>query len=247
MIAPRHLSNAPITEALIDIQVKLPPGVDHTNFASVRDEISKEYPKSTERLAQEFEIAFKSGKVAVPSSKRRTLGYILRSADEKQVVQFRVDGFTFSRLRPYETWEQLRDEARRLWQLYVKVASSGSITRVALRYINHVNVPLPIEDFGDYMTAPPPLPEALPQGLTSFLTRVVIHEPSLDAVAVITQGLETIVKPDSVPIILDIDAFKVAEFDLQSTEAWDILEQLRVFKNKIFFESITEKTVGLFQ
>lgn len=247
MILARHLKKAPITEALIDIQVVFPPDVDYTNLTPIKDRLAKDYPKSKEQKSANLEIHVKSGELLTPTTKGRILGYILRSADDKQVAQFRVNGFTFSRLRPYETWEQLRDEARRLWELYLDIATPQRVTRVAVRYINDLNIPLPVEDFGDYITAPPPLPETLPQGVSSFLTRVVIREPSLGADAIITQALDAIVKPDFAPIILDIDAFKVAEFTPKSADVWDTLEQLRVLKNKIFFESITEKAVELYQ
>ena len=63
-------------------------------------------------------------------------GYLFTSVDGRQVVQARLDGFTFSRLKPYDKWESLRDEARELWQHYVQIASPETVTRVALRYIN---------------------------------------------------------------------------------------------------------------
>ena len=41
-------------------------------------------------------------------------GYIFASSDERQIFQARLDGFSFSRLAPYDRWETFRDEARRL-------------------------------------------------------------------------------------------------------------------------------------
>ncbi len=87
----------------------------------------------------------------------------------------------------------------------------------------------------------------MPQGLQcSFLTRVVIHDPEIDAAAIITQAFEQIVDPKLIPIILDIDVFRQKEV-ISEEEAWQTLEKLRHFKNRIFFASITEKTKELFQ
>ena len=157
-----------------------------------------------------------------------------------------MDGFTFSRLTLYETWELFRDEAYRLWEKYKEI-TAPVITRVALRYINKMEIPLPIKDFSDYLTAAPNVPEGLPQGVSSFLTRVVIHEPSIDAAAIITQALDQIVNLNVFPIILDIDVFKQRSEGINEEDAWDILEKLRHFKNEIFFKSITEKAKELFQ
>ena len=148
-------------------------------------------------------------------------------------------------LKPYETWERFRDEARRLWGKYREV-TSPEITRVALRYINKMEFPLPVKDFGNYLAAPPTVPAGLSQGVSSFLTRVVIHEPEIGAAGIITQALEQIINPNVLTIILDIDVFKQKSEGITEEEAWQTLEKLRHFKNKIFFESITEKARELF-
>lgn len=44
-------------------------------------------------------------------------GFLLSSSDKLRIVQARLDGFTFSRLAPYETWERLRDEAKSAWRI----------------------------------------------------------------------------------------------------------------------------------
>jgi uncharacterized protein (TIGR04255 family) len=248
MVAPKHLRNAPITEALIDIHVSLPSDIDVAKLKSMHDSIADEYPKIAERMKWEHVIEFKKGEI--PKQKPITPdcdGYRYTSGDDKQVVQTRLDGFTFSRLKPYETWEHLRAEAHRLWLLYAKIATPEAIRRVALRYINRLDIPLPIKDFSEYLTASPTVPEKLPQGVSGFFTRVIIHDPSIDAAAIITQALEPTSNPEVVAIILDIDVFKQSQFGLDEKEAWVIIDQLREFKNKIFFESITEKIVELYQ
>ncbi len=142
-----------------------------------------------------------------------------------------------------------RDEAFRLWKLY-KDLVSPEIIRVAVRFINKIDIPLSSQtalDFDDYLTAGPIVPKELPQGISSFLTRVVINDPEIDASAIITQAFEQIVDPKYVPIIFDIDVFKQESKGLSEEEAWRTLEKLRHFKNRIFFASITEKIKELFQ
>lgn len=240
-----HLENAPITEALIDIRVKMREDLTVEQLESIYNSISGQYPDKKVRHKWEGKFEFKKGELPVSLGTETIDGYIFTSTDQKQIFQARLDGFTFSRLKPYETWERLRDEAYRLWQKYREVVSP-EITRVALRYINKMEFPLPIKDFSDYLTAAPIVPEGLPQGVSSFLTRVVIHEPSIDAAAIITQALEQVVNPNLVPLILDIDVFKQKSEGISEKDAWDTLEKLRHFKNKIFFESITEKAKEIF-
>ena len=73
----------------------------------------------------------------------------------------------------------------------------------------------------------------------------MVIEPNLGASAAITQALEPQAQKDFITIILDIDVFKQAQFALDSNESWDLLEAFRDFKNKIFFGSVTERTLRL--
>jgi len=242
------LRNAPITEALVDIRIRIKEDFDVNRFLSLHGAIVDQYPGKKTRHKWEGRFEFKKGETPVPSGTQTIDGYIFTSDDEKQVFQARIDGFTFNRLRPYENWETFRDEAFRLWKLYRDLVSP-EIIRVALRYINKFDIPLfpqPLRDFNEYLVAAPIVPEELPQGVSSFLTRVVMHDPGIDAAAIITQAFEQIVDPKFLPIILDIDVFRQSEA-LSEEEAWQTLEKLRHFKNKIFFASITEKTKELFQ
>ncbi len=239
------LNKAPITEALIDIRVKLPTTVDAKKIESMYESIKEQYQEKQEQRISEIKVELKTEEL-VKSTGAKINGYRFITSDKKQIVQARLDGFTFSRLHPYITWEELRDEAYRLWKLYKDTTSPEVITRVALRYINNLNIPLPIRDFGDYLTTPPTVPEELPQGVSSFLNRIVIHEPSLGANVIITQALEQIA-PDKAPIILDIDVFKLQPKGIEEKDAWEIMEKLRHFKNKIFFNSITNKLKGMYK
>lgn len=242
------LPNVPITEALIDIRIKAREDFDVARFLALHDAISGQYPEKKTRHKWEGRFEFKKGETPVTATTEKIDGYIFTSADGKQLLQARIDGFTFNRLNPYDKWETFRDEAFRLWGLYKELVSP-EIIRVALRFINKINIPLSSQvalNFDDYLTAGPIVPNELPQGISSFLTRVIIHDPEIDAAAVITQAFEQIIDPKLIPIILDIDAFKQKEV-LSEEEAWQTLEKLRHFKNKIFFASITEKTKELFQ
>lgn len=239
------LKNAPIIEALIDIRIRMKDDLRVGHFDTLADSISNEYPEKKKHHRWEGKLEFKKGEQPFSDIAETVDGYVFSSADKKQILQARLDGFTLSRLKPYEIWDRFRDEAQRLWKKYSEI-TSPEITRVAVRFINKLEIPLPIRDFSDYLTASPSVPAGLPQSVSGFLTRIVIHEPSIDAAAIITQTLEQIVSPDILPIFLDIDAFKQKPEGISEEEAWQILEHLRNFKNKIFFESITEKAKELF-
>jgi len=82
-------------------------------------------------------------------------GYMFRSEDEFNVVQFRVDGFTFNRLKPYTSWKSVWPQALELWRKYQNMALPVAITRMALRYINHIELPSRAFRLDDVLTCPP--------------------------------------------------------------------------------------------
>ncbi len=239
------LRNAPITEALIDIRVKLSSESDVKKIDSMSELIKHQYPKKQEQRVSEIKVELKPGE-ELARQLTKINGFRYLSSDEKEIVQARMDGFTFNKLFPYTKWENLRNEAHRLWLIYREIACPDLVTRVALRYINNLKIPMPIKDFAEYLVSPPSVPEELPQGVSSFLTRVVIYEPSVEANAIITQALESVVG-EVVPIILDIDVSKFRPEGIEEEDIWSTLENLRILKNRIFFASITEKLKEMYE
>lgn len=246
MTAPKYLSKAPIKEALIDIQVSAAADRGVSALDVTLDGYPNKQTLNTSTVGLHLDDDAPNATL-----ENRIVGYRYESTDGARIAQFRTNGFTFSQLEPYTRWEDLKAEAQRLWRFYAEAAAPEVITRVATRYINILRIPFTIGNgqglrLGDFLTAAPQIPANLPLGLTSFLTRVVLTEPTIEAVGIITQALENI-EDGHAPIILDIDVFMTRAFDSSTSEHWDRLEDLRAFKNRIFFESITDSTVGLFQ
>ncbi len=242
-----HLPKAPITEALIDFRVTLPDGADLSTLSGFRDKVKACYPNCRER--RKWHSHFKFSKTEPPVVETDTDGpdgYLLTSADGTQVVQARLDGFTFSRLKPYQDWEHLRDNARALWQTYLETVSPLAITRIAVRYINRIELALPFDDFREWILTCPEVAPELPQLLAGFFFRVNIPFDDPKGHVNITQTIEPGEHKSHVPLIFDIDAFAHEEFKPTDTGVWDRFEDLREIKNCVFFRSITEKTKEMY-
>lgn len=179
----------------------------------------------------------------------RAIGVRLHSLGEKHVLQVRTHGFTLSRMEPYETWDRLLSEARRLWDFYRQGLDVEAVLRVASRFINNLKLPMKAgQPFQDYLTRPPDVPDGLPQGVLSFMQRVVLLDPELDLRANVIQLLQEGPRvADHVPVILDIDVYKDVDLQPDTEDLWTLLAKLRTFKNAIFFASLTEKAVELFE
>ncbi len=137
--------NAPITEALIDIRVQRRDSLTLDKLESLYHAVKDKYPGKTSRIY--VEGRFSAGSEVGASAKQTQMGFAFSTTEGRQIFQVRLDGFTFSRLRPYGNWNDLRDEAGRLWNLYREVANPLKTTRVAVRYINQIDIPLLIFDY----------------------------------------------------------------------------------------------------
>lgn len=242
-----HLGNAPIAEALLDIRVQRGDDFDIDQFQIIQKEVSDVYPKMKERFLGKIGLKLKEGEAEAIQEAPTKAGFAFLNDKEDRLVQVTPDGFTFNMLSPYSTWEEMRDLAKPLWDRYIKVSSPLKVTRIALRYINKMNFPLPITAFSDYLMTSPSLPDSLPQGFNSFFSRMDVHIPEINARTLVTIAFEGLTSPDFLPIILDIDTFKEKDYDVLDEKVWDILEELRNVKNKFFFENLTPKAIEVFK
>jgi uncharacterized protein (TIGR04255 family) len=243
----RHLPNAPIREAVLDIQAVLPSTASLGQLERIHRRFSDRYPKKRPRKRLEGSLDLKSGEFRTTPAK--VDGYVFLSEDERQIVQARLDGFTVNKLKPYAMWESLRDEARTLWEDYVNIARPDVVRRIALRYINRLELPVPIPDFKDYIRTAPDVAPGIPQAISGFFMRLEIPHPN-GVTALVTETIEPVEKRDSgdiLPFILDIDVIRQETLSPNAADLWEKFEELRDVKNEIFFRTITPKTEVLFQ
>ena len=247
MPQPRYLRNAPITEAIIDLRVKAAAGFHAEKFAELKPHLIERFPKMEEQRGVHAMFEMISGPSRPPTVQVGIRGYFLKSADDKTIVQFRVDGFTVNRLRPYNSWEELFPQAMELWDLYCTISKPEVITRLAVRYINRIELPSDPFTFEEYLRAAPIVPPELPQDVSSFLTRVTILDREKNLAAHVAQALEASGQRQQPAIIFDIDAYKESEFAIDDPTVKMIFSQLRALKNLIFFNYLTEETLRRFE
>ncbi len=243
-----HFPNPPIREALLDIRAALPETAKIDDLAVFEECVADSYP--TKRVKTQGSATMRigeSGQMEIHRQNAEPLGYLFTSRDGCQIVQARLDGFTLSRLPVYQSWDDLRAEAYRLWTEYTKIATPSTVSRVALRYINVIEIPMPFGDFREYVLTTPEIAPDLPQVLGSFFVRLEIPDPAGRGLAII---IETQGKPETAerfPFVFDIDAIKEQEFDPYGESLWTALDELHNFKNEIFHRSMTKKAKDLFR
>jgi uncharacterized protein (TIGR04255 family) len=234
----RHLSHAPLREALIDIQLT---SLRPVEFAQNLEQF--ELPGFQRKLQLRFgEFFLHFGKDEPPQSKSKVeiAGWRYESSDGSRVVQLRRNGMTYSFLKGYTEWSDIKNAAQEVWRLSCAWAGDVEVGRVAVKYINVIESP-PGAELTDYLITVPSIPEELPQRLAHFLTRVTIPFDK-NILAIITTALEA-----SSNIVFDIDVFSQQVFAGNSLEFWALLDRLREIKNSIFFSTVTEKALEAYE
>jgi len=252
-----HFEKAPIVEAIIALDVA--PALDDglmAKLVSALETIKGDYPDSEPLRKVQFQIGFQIGPNAEhlasqpPPSQDELFGRKHVSADKRQLAVFRRDGFSFSRLPPYERWQTFRDEAKRLWKVYKDVASEQRITRWGLRYINRVDIPIkkPVEDFLTIYPELPPNADGSLRSINSSYMRVDgIVEEIPNGRLIIQQASLPAGRADFARLSLDFDISVAPLSEMSEESVWKSLETARTVKNKLFVASLKKDFLETFR
>lgn len=248
MARHRHLPNAPLREALIDLQFESPVGLDLIDrFAA---SIADSYERKGD-IWQAF-FGFRNEGGGGTEASHNAIGRRLEARGQwPYVAQCRTSGFTVSRLTPYGQWDDLLSETRPLWERFIQLAGNVVVVRLGVRYINQIVLPLPIQRLEEYFVCPPRVPDDLPQILAGFFSRMVIPDAQHDCTSVVTQSAEppAFIGPSgpSINVLFDIDVFRQTRLTGDDATIWDVLGILRDQKNRMFFGYLTETTVERYE
>lgn len=241
-----NYKNPPITEALLEIIFELASDVTikHLDdFASTLTEFPKKKPRR--RFEGRFEI--KEAEAISQAVDLGVDGFLCWAEDEKEVVQIRMDGFAFSRLKPYTGWENVFDKNMRLWEKFIAKFPPVIIKKISVRFINNIEIPERLFSLDDYFLVRPQIPAIDGAQIETFLTQNVFKIPSKDCRAILVQTMgQQASSPSVTPIVIDLDVSSDINTQLNTAELTKVFDKLRAVKNEIFEKIITSKTQGLF-
>jgi uncharacterized protein (TIGR04255 family) len=244
-----RLKNAPIIEAVIDIDCDMPPAFSLQAVEAKAGELLKEaYPKSRVQLLEKHQIEQKGDEPPKHSTWRGIQALQFLHDDERQLVQIRAGGFSFNRLNPYTSLDDYLPEIGKTWHLFVRLTSPVQIRAVRLRYINRILLPLTrgqvrLEDY--VKMSPEPADDKLT--LRSFLTQyAAIEEETGHEVNVVVTSQPP--ENERAPIIFDNCVASAVKTEPQDW-SWLLarIQVLRGLKNRVFRNTLTERCLNLFQ
>lgn len=232
----------PVREALINIVAQLPPEIDLHQLTAIA--VAEDFP--TRELLSTPAVTVGASGVSI-ESKQELLGYRYIGAAKDVVLQVRRNGFAFSRLHPYERWEDLRDRARHFWDLYRQAARPLYVSSLSVRYINRIDFPPDVVDLSEYLLVRPELPDAMAHAVSGFVMRVEMPQPDIPgAVLALQQGRIADPRAEGLCVLLDLELTQNARFPADGDHIWQAFEVLHDRENDWFEGSITQRTRDLF-
>ena len=242
MARQRHLSKAPIREAVLDIRIPSQDAVDPDSLRKALGSLDH-FPEIHDLKQGSLTLQFSPEGEPETYLGDSVAGVRGTTEDGLWVTQFRQNGMTFSRLAPYPDWDSFSHMARSFAEKFLAVTVPPHVERLALRYVNHFR--LPDRDPADYFVALPSFPDSLPLIAGSFLSRVTAYDQETNLSAHVTHALLDDLAPGEAGFILDIDAFTATMHSPRVDQFWGTFDGLRDLKNRIFFELITELNAEL--
>ncbi len=228
------------------MEIRIQPSVEikndilHQAFAV----IGEQYPEQPNLVGIQSKVTV--GDQMGISANQVPLGIACFTADKKQKMEARPEGFMFSRLAPYTGWEIFLAEARRLWEIYRAIAQPKAIQQVGVRYINRLDFTRGIF-IDDYLQLLPALPDQLQNGMEGFFIQTQIREDELKATIVLNEASVPAPNENTVSFLLDIGIFRNVELANDEEFLWGLFEKFRESKNRTFESLITDRTRELLQ
>jgi uncharacterized protein (TIGR04255 family) len=248
-----HYRRAPIREAILDVSFRSEGGTLQA-LEQLLQERREDFPIVEMYSRRIAEISFDPTEAPHMQASSSPVGWRAESEDKRQIVQLRLDGFTYSILRPYDSWDEFRSVSQQLWTSFRACFNSLDIVRTALRYINEVEFPhQEASGLGmavEHLRVFPNIPREFGSApIDQYFMQVVVPQDDIGAVLILNHAVGRNATSRALSLILDIDLYSGRELHIDSSASddalWDLLEALHERKNRVFESCITDRLRGV--
>lgn len=241
---------APAVEVIFGITTAWETPPDPTTWKSpLEDGLDGQFASNEQQV--QTHVAIQLGPDGVQNSGPaglQVIGHRFKSSDDKVVVHFNAGGLTVHRLAPYTGFESVIPVVEQCWALFLKVAKPMAITRVAMRYINVLQLPTPEGqglDTDRHFKVPFHTPD--PDQFDTRGLHVVFDLSDKETLASVRCAIATLQPTEDRmiwPIALDIECALNEQHLLPWQRIDELLRSLRACCNRTFDAVIKERFTG---
>lgn len=249
----RSLKDPPIVEAVLDIECDLPPNFRPATLEQqAQKKFFKSYPIFRKQYLQNYQFDVKQPdelpEISIKPGRVQALQFF--KEDEKQLIQIRSQGFSFNRLAPYTTLDNYLPQIKKAWTSFDELVKPIQIRVLRLRYINSFSLPLGYNNqiqLEEYFKNAPISADEGRLLLSGFVNQYTAIDRSSGHQVVSVLTTQTSLD-NQLPVIFDNSIIVHEEIE---TGDWTKIRakilEMRELKNLIFWNTLTEKCLNLFQ
>ncbi len=242
----KKYKKCPIIEALCEFQFTSENEWDFTIPGLIYEKVKNKFPIKKQQIG--IEMQFRPTEKGFEHKVEQTppLSQFYRK-DKKALIQVAPDLFVINHLKPYSSWAKFKPMILDNLKIYMSVAKPQGFRRIALRYINRIDIKGKFVRLKDYFTFYPATPPELPQEYRGFISRVEISYFNDRDRLLITLATAKPEKPNITSIILDLGYVMVEPeaISMDSLNEW--IETAHSTIKNTFEACITDKCRDLLE
>lgn len=230
----------PIIEAVIEFVLN--PAATVASVEKVEKRVKKRYVTSEPHGQREVTVDLATGQRM--NVKDISKGFRLWSKDRTDILIVTTAVVAFGRLAPYVGWEAYTARARRDWEDWIKVVPRVNLSRIGVRFINRIDVPLTSgtpQRAEDYLNIYPNISQPAFGLLTNFLVQAEWPIPTSNCIAKVVAGTTRSALLGHAALLLDIDVSQIVSLPSDTDGLWTLIDSIRGHKNEIFERLVTDK------
>lgn len=242
-----NLKNPPVIMAIFQLRFEK-GAIPITDYLKYERELQHSLPKRKDNIEANIDIpntiAIGISKIESTSNARLT-SYTFFSENQKIKLLLGGDVITLSDENKYEGWDNFNGLINKYLSILSPLLEQYTVRRLSIRFINRFvfdSFDNPTEYIKTTISSTEKNGFSFPVMKYGF--NIMLQIPEKNAYSIVNQNIET-PSINNYFYIFDIDVLEKINliFDIQSIMS--NLNELRNIKNKIFFDNLTDKTIGL--
>jgi uncharacterized protein (TIGR04255 family) len=200
----KKYKNPPLIEALCEFYFAPETSQDFDSIINLLyEKIQTGFPKRYRLQLQASQITIDNA--GIPEITEQLLPLVrFQSSSERVLIQVGQNLLTVNHLKPYTSWEEFLPSVEMGFDAYREVVKPKTIHRIALRYINRIEITSDRIQLEDYFEFRPFIGQKLLQDLAAFTLGIQIpHEGARDILHIQLTSIDS-GTPNTVAIILDL-------------------------------------------
>ena len=238
----QNYAKPPIVEAVLEFRFQ--PELSKAQVSKAVKSF-RGFPVKEEEVRIEAKMEIGARKVDV---QERFAGFKLSLSDRTRIVIARTESIAFAELAPYSGWENFSQYAQSSWKAWRKTLGPQKLTRLGLKYINRIDIPVPPSEPVDaerYVTILPRVPDF--GGVDALYTmQVRTSIPSHTLNVTINTSIVHSPVPNNTSILLDIDLDRQQDVPQRKKLLWTTMASMRIVKNAVFKACVKDAARELF-